>query len=152
MAIPNIFIPETNEKVLRRLEQLRPDSPAEWGTMDAAQMLAHLNVAYDMTYGKLPTNYGFVTKLMLKWFVKGVVVGEKPYPKNNRTAPQFVIKDERDFQQEKKNLIANIEKTASLGEAHFEGLESPSFGKLTSKEWSNLFQKHIEHHFKQFSI
>ncbi len=152
MAYSNIFDRETTKTVLKRLSALQPDTQPQWGKMNAAQMLAHLNVAYDMTYGKLPVNYGFFTRFMLKMFVKGVVVGEKPYAKNNRTAPQFVIADERDFQKELAALKENINKTETLGAAHFEGLENLSFGPLNSKQWSNLFQKHIEHHFEQFGI
>jgi len=45
-----------------------------------------------------------------------------------------------------------LHKKSSLGALYFEGRESLSFGKLTSKEWNNLFYKHIDHHFTQFGI
>ena len=43
---------------------------------------------------------------MLKTFVKNAVVSEKPYKKNGRTAPEFLIKEEKNFETEKNRLIA----------------------------------------------
>lgn len=92
----------------------------------------------------------FLMKFLLKTFVKGMVVGEKPFKKNGQTAPQFIIKDERAFETEKKRLIDYIQKTQELGRDYFDGKESVSFGKLTSQEWNNMFYKHLDHHLSQF--
>jgi len=150
MALQNIFTKESTAESLARLEKITKDTVPGWGKMTAPQMLAHLNVGYDMTYGVIETKNGWFTKFMLKMFVKNGVVSEKPYPKNGRTAPAFIITDERDFEKEKAKLIANIKKTQELGRNHFEGMESQSFGAMTSEEWNNLFYKHMDHHFTQF--
>jgi len=84
--------------------------------------------------------------------VKNAVVSEKPYPQNSRTAPQFLISDEREFNVEKQRLIDHIRKTQELGASHFEGKESNSFGALTAIEWNNSFYKHLEHHLTQFGV
>ncbi|MGB1247589.1 MAG: DUF1569 domain-containing protein, partial [Chitinophagales bacterium] len=123
----------------------------QWGKMNVAQMMAHCNVPYDMTYGEYPQR-NFLMKFMLKTFLKSSVCGEKPYPKNGRTAPEFIIADKRDFEKEKARLIVNINKVADEGEAAFEGRENISFGKMTAREWSNLFSKHLDHHFTQFGV
>ncbi len=91
-------------------------------------------------------------KLVFKWFVKNSVVSEIPYPKNGQTAPYFIIKDERNFENEKKRLVAYIRRTQELGEKEFDGRESLSFGKLSLTEWNNLFYKHLDHHLKQFGV
>lgn len=153
MALPNTFDSATSKNTLSRLEKLSPETQPVWGKMNAAQMLAHLNVTYDITYKKTPVNYNFLMKAMLKMFVKKSVVQENPpYPKNSRTAPVFVIANERDFNKEKKQLIKYIDETEKNGTAYFEGLEHDAFGKMSTKEWSVLFQKHIDHHFNQFGI
>jgi len=152
MAYPSVFDPDQNALVLRRISQLKTSSKPEWGKMDVAQMLAHLNVSYDIAYGHTPTNYGWFTKLMLKLFVKNTVVGEKEYKKNSRTADEFLIADERDFEKEKAKLIEYILHTEECGVGFFEGFESASFGKLSSHEWSNLFSKHLDHHLTQFGV
>jgi hypothetical protein len=152
MALPNIFDPKTTEETLNRLANLTHASKPEWGKMNSAQMLAHLNVAYDLAYGKIKSNPSFFTKLILKLFVKGLVTNEKPYTKNSRTAPEFIIADERDFESEKFKFIENIKLTQSNGASFFEGKESSSFGVMTAQDWNNQFYKHIDHHFKQFGI
>ena len=152
MALPIVFDPKTTEETFKRLEKLNYMSKPLWGKMNAAQMLAHLNVTYDLTYGKIKSNTGFFTKLMLKLFVKGIVTNEQPYTQNSRTGPDFIITDNRDFEKEKSFFIDYVKKTEALGAQHFEGKESSSFGIMTSKEWSTLFYKHIDHHFRQFDV
>lgn len=152
MEILNTFDPKTTEVFINRIEKLTPETKSKWGKMNVAQMLAHVCVSYDMAYGKVKPKYNFLTKFMLKTFVKGFVVGKKPYKKSSQTAPAFVIADERNFKIEKDRLIANIKLTESKGASHFEGLESSGFGVLTAKEWSNLFAKHLDHHLTQFGV
>ena len=152
MQLKNIFDPETTNYCLGRLEKLSPDTLPQWGKMTAPQMLAHLNVPYDMAYGVVNPGFGTLTKLMLRWFVKPGVVGSKPYKKNSRTAPIFIIEGERDFDSEKAKLIGYINKTEQLGKDHFDGRDYVSFGKMNATEWSNLFYKHMDHHFTQFNI
>ncbi len=148
----NIFEKEVSQEVISRIEKLSPESAPQWGKMDVARMLAHCNVTYDMAFtDKYPKPKG-LKKWLLKTFVKPKVVSDKPYPKNGRTAPEFIIPNERDFEKEKALLIQNIEKTSALGVEHFEGKESHSFGPLSQKEWSNLFYKHLDHHLKQFGV
>ena len=152
MALPNIYTPETTQITLKRLENLKANSQPKWGKMNAAQMLAHLNVAYDLAFEKTKSNPGFIIKLMMKLFIKNVIVSEKSYPKNSRTAPEFVIAEERDFEKEKFLYIQNIKETEQKGVAYFEGRSNPSMGKLTATEWNNMFYKHTNHHFEQFGI
>lgn len=79
-----------------------------------------------------------------------MVVNETPYKQNLQTAPRFVIKDDKDFNNEKNRLINFILKTQQLGESYFDNKEYPSFGVLTKSEWNNMFYKHLDHHLKQF--
>jgi len=152
MQYPSIFDSSTTEMVLSRLEKLQPETQPEWGKMDAAQMLAHLNVAYDQAYGTGTVKYNPLMKLMLKLFVKKIVVGPKPYKRNSRTAPSFLIADARDFEKEKAKLIDHVRTTEGKGRKYFEGKASAGFGKLTSGEWNILFYKHLDHHFTQFGL
>ncbi|MCB0510453.1 MAG: DUF1569 domain-containing protein [Chitinophagales bacterium] len=153
MAIENVFLEETKSKLVERINKLNPASQGLWGKMNVAQMLAHCNVTYEMVYekGKHPKP-NLIAKFFIKTFVKKLVVGESTYAKNSRTAPQFIIANEREFEAEKARLIAFIEKTQALGEKHFEGLESHSFGPLNAKEWNNMFYKHLDHHLQQFGV
>ncbi len=148
----NIFTEEVIKSTLQRIEKLSDKTQPKWGKMDVAQMLAHCNVTHEMAFENTHPKPNALVKLILKTFVKNGVVSEKPYKKSIQTAPQFLVKDEKDFEQEKARLINFIQKTKELGEDYFEGKVSHSFGPLTSVEWNNMFYKHLEHHLTQFGV
>lgn len=150
MALPNIFSIEITDQVIKRIEQLTPDSQPEWGKMNVAQMLAHCCVAYELVYDNKHPKPGAFMKFLISMLAKNQVVSEKPYPKSIRTAPQFLITDEKEFHTEKSRLIAYLERTQKNGKHSFQDKESHSFGKLSAEQWNNLFYKHVDHHLKQF--
>lgn len=151
MPLPNIFDRQVSDDIITRIESLTPESMPHWGKMDVAKMLAHCNVAYETFYEpeKHPKP-NFLMGFILRTFVKSKVANDKPLSKNGPTAPHFVIKSEKDFEAEKKRLIDYINKTQQLGEAHFDGRESHSFGPMTKTEYSNMMWKHLDHHLRQF--
>lgn len=149
----NIFDINDTQKLKSRINQLNNKSQAKWGKMDVAQMLAHCNIAYEMTYE--PNNFKKprgLKKWLLKTFIKNIVVGPKPFTKNGRTSPEFKISTSKEFEKEKQRIIDYMDQTQQLGASHFEGKENLSFGKLTTKEWNNLFYKHLDHHLNQFEV
>ncbi len=152
MALPSVFNNQTTQQCLTRLEKLTPSTAPQWGKMDVAQMLAHVNVAYDSAYGKIEPQKNPFKKFILKLLVKPIVVSEKVYKKNSPTGPEFLISDARDFEKEKSILINYIKDTEQKGAAYFEGKENIAFGKMTAQEWSNQFYKHLDHHFTQFGV
>ncbi|MEO1013486.1 MAG: DUF1569 domain-containing protein [Bacteroidota bacterium] len=146
----NIFDVTDVAEIKGRINTLAPETKNLWGKMTVDQMLAHVNVAYDMAYtDKYPKPTGF-KKFMIKLLAKNAVVGPKPYKKNSRTAPQFIIEGPRNFEEEKQRLMDYLDRTQQLGASHFHNRESHSFGPLTEKEWNTLFYKHLDHHLVQF--
>lgn len=148
----NIFDTKETEAVIDRINNLSPITRPLWGKMSADQMLAHCNVTYEMAFEDKHKKPNGFTKFMLKLFVKNTVVGDKPYKKNSRTAPQFLISNARNFVEEKARLTDYLKKAQSLGEAYFDDKESHSFGKLTKQEWNTMFYKHLDHHLSQFGV
>ncbi|TAE71598.1 MAG: DUF1569 domain-containing protein [Bacteroidetes bacterium] len=148
----NLFNANDVAQTIERINQLTPTTKGLWGKMSVGQMLAHCNVPYEFVYDNIHAKPGFFMKIILKLFVKSAVVGEKPYKKNSPTAPAFVIKEDKNFETEKKRLIDYLEKTLALGENHFDGKESVSFGKLSKNEWNIMFSKHLDHHLQQFGV
>lgn len=152
MLWKNLFNKEETLETIDRIKTLNPKTEAQWGKMNVSQMLAHCNVAYEVVYtDKHPKPKG-IQKFMIKLFAKNIVVGPKPYKRNSRTAPMFLITNERDFENEKARLIEHIQKTQQLGSSYFKDKESPAFGVLTEKQWNTLFSKHLEHHLNQFGV
>lgn len=151
MPYPNIFEPEVSDRVIERLRTLTPESQRLWGKMDVARMLAHLNVSFEMIYepDKHP-RAKFPMSLILRYLVKPMVVGEKPLRRDSPTAPQFIMKSDKDFDAERTRLIDYINRTVELGESHFDRRDYVSFGVLTKTQYSNMLYKHIDHHLQQF--
>jgi hypothetical protein len=153
MALPNIFTKEVSDEIIGRINNLTTNSQRQWGKMDISQMLAHCNVAYEMIYepDKHPKP-NLLMGMILKLFVKRIVTSERTPKKNSPTAPQFIIKSDKDFEAEKSRLIGYIQKTQELGEGEFDGKSSHSFGILSKTEWNNMLYKHLNHHLTQFGV
>jgi hypothetical protein len=149
----NVFDAKDAQNYIDRINNLTPETHGLWGKMTVDQMLAHCNVSYEMVYEpekhKKP---GSIAKFILKTFVKSKVVGDKAYPQNGPTAPQFIVSERKNFEEEKKRLIGFIQKTQQLGASAFDGKESFSFGRLKAQEWNNMFAKHLNHHLAQFGV
>jgi Protein of unknown function (DUF1569) len=152
MDLPNIFTKPVSEAVIARIQQLTPETAAVWGKMNAAQMIAHCSVTYEMIYEDKHPQPGAFMRFILKMLVKKTVVTAAPYKQNSQTAPAFLMKDEKNFEAEKHRLINYITKTQELGEGHFDGKASHSFGVLNKNEWNNMLYKHLDHHLRQFGV
>ena len=148
----NIFDKKTSLQLIERIQLLKPNTKPKWGKMTVDQMLAHCNVPYEYVFENNHKKPSGLRKWFLKIFVKPTVVSEIPYPKNGRTAPDFLVSGKKDFEKEKARLIAFINKTQVLGETFFDKKESHSFGQLTKTEWNNMFYKHLDHHLIQFNV
>ena len=150
--VKNIFDINVSNEFIERINQLTPETKALWGKMNVSQMLAHCCVTYEYVYDNIHVKPKGFKKFILKVFVKNLVVNEKPYKKNNPTAPDFVMANDKNFDLEKERLINYIRRTQELGENHFENKDSHSFGVLNKTQWKNMFSKHLDHHFSQFGV
>lgn len=149
----NVFDAQDAQEYINRINNLTPETQRKWGKMSVDQVLAHLNVAYDLTFTpeKFPKP-SFITKFLLSMFVKPKITNEIPYKQSLPTSPAFIIADERNFEEEKGKLIGNIQRVQQLGREAFEGKENINFGKMTAQGWNNMFAKHLNHHLDQFGV
>lgn len=149
----NVFDAKDAKEYINRINNLTPETQRKWGKMSVDQVLAHLNVAYDLTFTpeKFPKP-NFIAKFLLSRFVKPKITNENPYKPSLPTSPVFIIADERNFEDEKAKLIGNIQRVQQLGREAFEGKENINFGKMTAQCWNNMFAKHLNHHLEQFGV
>ena len=150
MALPNIFQQTVRNELINRINQINTTTSPEWGKMNAGQMLAHLNVMFELALEEKHQRPNAFVRFLLKKMVKDKIVNEKPYARNSRTAPEMVIKGNRDVAVEKQRLLSYLQMLSEKGEGYFNGREHPSFGLLSITEWNNAFYKHIDHHLTQF--
>lgn len=152
MALPTIYTKSTSDETISRINNLTAHTTPQWGKMDVAQMLAHCNITFEMAFDPAYKKSPALLRFILKNLVKGNVVGEKPYKKNDSTPPQMLIKTAKNFGEEKQRIVNYLQNCVTVGEQYFEGLDHPAFGKMTKIEWSNLLYKHLNHHLTQFGV
>ncbi len=149
----NVFDAKDAQNYINRINQLTPETQRKWGKMSVDQVLAHMNVPYSFIF--TPEKHkkpGSIAKFLLKNFVKPKIVNDKPYKQSLPTSSVFIIADQRNFEDEKKKLIGNIQRVQQLGREAFEGKENMSFGVMTAQEWNNMLAKHLNHHLEQFGV
>ena len=150
MSLPLIFDSSTNDILIRRIDALTPQHQRLWGTMTVAHVLKHLAVPYnDLISNKVRQPK---MRLLGRLIFKPIMTGEKPFRKNSPTAKQFIISDEPDFEQVKKELKEKMLEIHGRGPDFFEGKEHFFLGRLKSREWSNMLYKHLDHHLRQFGV
>ena len=145
----SLYYLEDYQAFLSRIDQLSTESPAQWGTMDAAQMLAHCAEIQEVSNGKELTGTPFIVKLF-KGMIRKTVVGDKPFPKNSKTHPQYIQTEECDFETEKARLLVALE--AFVETENSSGRPHPMFGTITNDEKGWSAYKHINHHLTQFGV
>jgi hypothetical protein len=145
----NLFESSTFYEVLDRLDALSPHSERQWGKMDVAQMLAHCKEAFKVPLSTEPLPRMLMGRL-LGWALKPKLYNETAWGKSVPTAPEFLIKDQRNFDKEKQELNLLITKFYTGGPDIVGNYPHPFFGTLTKEQWGKSMYKHIDHHLQQF--
>ena len=145
---PNLFDKDTHLDCLARIEQLSADTKPQWGSMSAAQMLAHCAEIQEVANGKDLVGTPILVKLFAR-VIRNMVVNDKPYPRNSRTHPQYVQHHEQDFEMEKLRLLAALDSFVEAGPR--EG-RHPLFGRMSAEERGWSCYKHLDHHLTQFGV
>lgn len=147
----NLFNNNTYEEIINRLNALTPQSERQWGKMNVAQMLAHCKEAFKVPLSekKMPR---MLLGILIGWAFKKKLYNDEPWKRNLPTAPNFIIKDERDFGKEKEELIALINQFHQGGPEKAGLHPHPMFGSFTSEQWGQAMYKHMDHHLLQFGV
>ncbi|WP_413997623.1 DUF1569 domain-containing protein [Flavobacterium sp. W1B] len=145
----SIYNKTHNLELIDRINKLKPESQAQWGKMNAAQMLSHCQGPIDVAFGDLKLKPNFLIALLGKLF-KNKILGAGEFKKSSPTAPQFIRKETIDFEQSKKELIFKITQFSELGEKAIKSNKHPFFGEMSFEDWDRLQYMHLDHHLKQF--
>ena len=147
----SLFEKDTYNEVIQRIGKLNTQSQRQWGKMDAAQMMAHCKEAFKVPLSDRKYPRLFMGRMM-GWMMKSKMFNESPWGKNLPTAPDFLIKDRRDFELEKKELAGLINKFNSAGPDNIGKYPHPFFGTFTKEQWGKAMYKHLDHHLRQFGV
>jgi hypothetical protein len=88
---------------------------------------------------------------LLGWLMKSKLYDDKPWSKGLPTSPDFIIKDQRNFETEKQQLIELVTKFYQSGPDKVGNFPHPFFGTFTKEQWGKATYKHLDHHLRQFA-
>ncbi len=148
MEVKNLFDAAVKQDIVDRIDKLTPESKAQWGKMNVAQMLAHCRMPIGVAEGTHKLKRTFIGRIFGP-IAKKMLYNDKPFKRHLPTDPSFIMKNEKDFEKEKQGLIAMIN---NFTEAGMVDTPHPFFGKLTKEQWSLGMWKHLDHHFQQFAV
>lgn len=147
----SLFDTPVYNAVISRINKLSPASQRNWGKMEVAQMLAHCKVAFGVPLSEKPMPRSMLG-LLLGWAVKKKLYNESPWKQNLPTAPNFIVKDQRDFDKERLELTDLINKFCTRGPGKVGLFPHPMFGSFTKEQWGQAMYKHLDHHLRQFGV
>jgi alkylated DNA repair dioxygenase AlkB len=145
----NLFDKLVMEEVTRRMEQLHADSTARWGKMNVSQMLAHMRKPFKLALSEKKVPRLFIGRLM-GWMFKKKLYDDSVWKPGLPTSPDFIVKDARNFEEEKQKLMAAIKQFYTAGPDGISKHPHPMFGKFTPEQWGKSMYKHLDHHLRQF--
>jgi Protein of unknown function (DUF1569) len=149
MEVLNLFDATAKQGIINRINKLTPQSQKQWGKMDVAQMLCHVQAPISVAFGNSTVKGSWLMRQILPLF-KSMLYNEKPWKQGLPTDKTFVMTGQtKDFDKEKSQLLDMI---GRFTEANMINEKHPVFGKLTKEQWSKATWKHLDHHLKQFGV
>jgi Protein of unknown function (DUF1569) len=145
-----IFNSSDYQSIVKRIESVSPNAQRQWGKMETPQMLAHVSETVRMALGEIQIKRTFMGRI-LGPLMKSGHVGPKPFGQNYPTAPEFLISDKRELENEKQKLLALVKRLHEGGEANVTKAPHGFFGKMTPAQWGIAQWKHLDHHLRQFN-
>lgn len=150
MHEPHLFQPEVPTAFLKRLDALVPSSPALWGEMDVAQMLAHVSANLGLALNRQPTTQSLLGRLFGASAKRKIL--REGVPKGLPTLPNLRVSDARNFQHEAGGLRRELVRFVEAGRGGMTAQPHRFFGRLSPEEWARLQYVHLDHHFRQFGV
>jgi hypothetical protein len=148
----NLFEMARVTEIKERVANLRPESQRQWGTMNAAQAVAHLTAGVELALGDRKPPRLLIGRV-IGGIIKPKVFGDDaPMRRNSPTMKELVMLDEHDLDKERERLVIVIDRLVAAGPAGCTAHPHSFFGRLTPQEWAILMYKHLDHHLRQFGV
>lgn len=139
------------EALRQALTTLHVDRKPEWGKLDAAGMVEHVNRFMQLYLGQIRMGGlpGFLARYLGKPFLKRVAK-QSPFetPKNLTTAPVLSVKKGADLAVE----VARYAELSDQIEALSGPYNHPVYGPMDAEDVKGLVRHHTAHHFHQFGL
>jgi hypothetical protein len=148
----NLFDAAKANEVKARLARLSPDSQRQWGKMSPGQAMAHCVRSMESAVGNTRPPRMFIGRIVGGMVKSRVVANDEPIRRNAPTAPDLVIRGERDLGAERERLTGLIDRFATGGATGCTTHPHSFFGRMAPEEWAILMYKHLDHHLRQFGV
>jgi Protein of unknown function (DUF1569) len=139
---------------IHALSELTADTPRQFGTMTAHEMLRHLRYSKEMSMGEVQVqdeSTPIVRALMRKFIFEWVTTW--PGGKVKAAPSMDFPTSEYDFDEERQKLIDTMHRFLEvLEKSPDKKTMNPMLGATTIRYWSRIHGLHMNHHFRQFGI
>jgi len=142
--------PKRVEEIHERIGRLHAGAGRQWGTMSVSQGLAHCAHALRLALGETHLPRLFIGRLMGGLIKNMAIHNDRPLRRNTPTDPNFLVKEDPDFESQRTTVLALVDRFHAAGTAGCTTHPHSFFGKLTPEEWGILQYKHLDHHLRQF--
>lgn len=146
----NIFNPEDYQRILQRIDGLRPDHTRRWGKMDLDQMLEHCCLQLRLGLGQLERTGFEGPAIQRTWLGRKLILYVFPWTKGLPTPSQMnMVRGNvpaAQFHAAQKDLLQLL----SQVQDHPTLRPHPFLGTLSQADWGRLIWKHLDYHLRQF--
>jgi hypothetical protein len=148
----NLYDPSDLESLQTRVAHLHPDSHRQWGTMTAAQALAHCSLGLQTATGDLLPTRKLIGRILGPVIKPKILADDEPMRRNAPTFKEIAVHNDPDFPTEQARLTTLLTQFAAAGPEACTTHPHAFFGPLTPNEWAIIMYKHIDHHLRQFGV
>ena len=151
----NLFNKNDYDATVQRIQQLGPETKAQWGKMNVNEMICHLSDPLRDVLGDRPSKRA--VPLLLRPVLRMIVLGKKPFSKNLPTLPSYLQSDKgkgtpvTGFEPDRQQLLQLLQRFHSAP-ADFAFQPHPGPGKLSREQNGFFVWKHFDHHLRQFGV
>lgn len=144
---------EDFNEIVERLNFLTVNAKADWGKMNAAQMLSHCNKILKVANGEL-----ILPKINPFLKLIGIITKKEMWLLNNGIPPNMPtfdlvkVNNNCSFESCKTEILKSLEKFQIISQEGKLPEQHPLFGVMSHKDWGFLQFKHLNHHLKQFGL
>ena len=132
-----------------RFRVLQPDSPRQWGKMNAAQMLAHCAVALETPLGDRHEKQALLGRLIAP-FVRSSIFGDAPL-RRTRPPTRLASSSTSAISSRSSAPPRQVSADSATVDPRLRTSESiASSAGLAGQEWGRFVYKHLDHHLRQF--
>jgi hypothetical protein len=144
---------ECRQELVRRIQQLRPNTPRLWGKMTAPQMICHLNDSFLGVIGEKAVERlrGFSMWPVLKY---AALYSPMKWPQGVPTMREM---DQlggggtppAEFEADLRKLLQTMDRFCGRPR-DFEFRPHPLFKAMSEGQWMRWGYLHVDHHLRQF--